>query len=134
MLWGLVLFCGFQPPFKVKAGALYKYHTFFIHLFLLIYCFFPPPQNNLNCFTKKHIDNIDKSIDIGIVSLLKCIQIKNLGSSHSGSLVTNHEVVGLIPGLTQWVKRPGIAVSCGIGRRHSSDLALPWLWHRPAKL
>ena len=111
MLWVLVLFCGFQPPFKVKAGALYKYHTFFIHLFLLIYCLFPP-QNNLNCFTKKDIDNIDKSIDIGIVSLLKCIRIKNLGSSHSGSLVTNltciHEVVGLIPGLTQWVKNPAL--------------------------
>ena len=23
-------------------------------------------------------------------------------------------------------------MSCGIGHRCSSDLALPWLWHRPA--
>ena len=23
-------------------------------------------------------------------------------------------------------------MSCGIGRRHGSDLALLWLWHRPA--
>jgi len=23
-------------------------------------------------------------------------------------------------------------MSCGIGRRHGSDLALPWLWPRPA--
>ena len=26
----------------------------------------------------------------------------------------------------------GIAVSCGIDRRHGSDLVLLWLWHRPA--
>ena len=31
------------------------------------------------------------------------------------NLTTNHEVVGSIPGLHQWVK----------------DLALLWLWHRP---
>ena len=23
-------------------------------------------------------------------------------------------------------------MSCGVGRRHSSDLALLWLWYRPA--
>ena len=28
--------------------------------------------------------------------------------------------------------RSGIAVSCGEGRRYSSDPALLWLWHRPA--
>ena len=33
--------------------------------------------------------------------------------------------------LVQWVKDPGIAVSCGAGHRCSSDLALRWLWHRP---
>ena len=44
----------------------------------------------------------------------------------------NHEVAGSIPGLTQWVKRSGVAVSCGVGRRHSSDLMLLWLWRRPA--
>ena len=25
-----------------------------------------------------------------------------------------------------------MAVSCGVGRRHGSDLALLWLWRRPA--
>ena len=40
--------------------------------------------------------------------------------------------MGLIPGLTQWVKRSGIAASCGIGHRCDSDPALLWWWHRPA--
>ena len=34
------------------------------------------------------------------------------------------EDAGLIPGLTQWVKGSGIAVSCAIGPRGGSDLAL----------
>ena len=34
--------------------------------------------------------------------------------------------MGLIPGLTQWVKDPVVAMSCGW------DLALLWLWCRPA--
>ena len=28
----------------------------------------------------------------------------------------------------------GVAVSCGIGCRHSSDLALLWLWHRQSAI
>ena len=35
---------------------------------------------------------------------------------------------GSIPGLAQWVKGPGVAVSCGEGGRCSSDLMLLWLW------
>ena len=42
----------------------------------------------------------------------------------------NHEVVGSIPGLAQWVGESSIAVSCGIGRRHGSDPVLLWLWCR----
>ena len=33
----------------------------------------------------------------------------------------NHEVAGLIPSLTQWVKDRSIAVSCGVGHRCGSD-------------
>ena len=29
---------------------------------------------------------------------------------------TNHEAAGSIPGLTQWVKGHGVAVSCGVGQ------------------
>ena len=43
-----------------------------------------------------------------------------------------HEDVGSIPGLTQQVKGFGVAVSCGVGFRHSLDLALLWLWCRSA--
>ena len=38
----------------------------------------------------------------------------------------NHEVVGSIPGLAQWVKH----LSCGVGHRHGSYPTLLWLWCR----
>ena len=40
-----------------------------------------------------------------------------------------HEDMGWIPGLAQWVKGSGIAVSCGVGRRLGSIPVL--LWCRP---
>ena len=47
-----------------------------------------------------------------------------------GSVVTNpaRHPCGSIPGLAQWVKGSGIAVSCGIGCRWGWDPALLWLW------
>ena len=42
-----------------------------------------------------------------------------------------HEVVGLIPGLAQWVKDMAWLQSCGIGHRYGSDPALLWLWFNP---
>ena len=47
------------------------------------------------------------------------------------NLTRNHEVAGLIPGLAQWVKGSGVALSCGVGCRHGSDPTLLWLWCRP---
>ena len=46
------------------------------------------------------------------------------------NLTRNREVAGLIPGLTQWIKDPILAVSCGVGYRHGSDPPWLWLWCR----
>ena len=42
------------------------------------------------------------------------------------------EDAGSLPGLAQWVRGSGVAVSCGIGHRDGSDPMLLWLWCRPA--
>ena len=38
-----------------------------------------------------------------------------------------HEDVGLIPGVTQWIKDL-VSASCSVGHRYSSDPMLLWLW------
>jgi len=42
----------------------------------------------------------------------------------------NHEVLGSVPGLAQWVGGIGVAVSCGVGCGRGLDPALLCLWHR----
>ena len=62
--------------------------------------------------------------------------MKTSGSSYCGSAIMNptsiHEDTGSIPGLTQWVKGSGVAMSRGVGHRCGTDPALLWLWHKPA--
>ena len=46
------------------------------------------------------------------------------------NLTRNQEVAGLIPGLCSVGSGSGVALSCGIGHRCSSDPELLWLWLR----
>ena len=61
---------------------------------------------------------------------------KILRSSHCGSVEMNPTAIqkdsSWIPGPTQWVKGSGVAMSCGVSRRHGLDLAWLWLWCRLA--
>ena len=59
-----------------------------------------------------------------------------LRSSCCGSVVMNptstYEDADLIPGLAQWVKGSGSALSCGVCHTHGLDLVWLWLWRRLA--
>ena len=49
------------------------------------------------------------------------------------NLIRNHEVVGLVSGITQWVKDLALTGAVVyVGHRHSSDPPLLWLWCRLA--
>ena len=69
-------------------------------------------------------------------NLYFCLRIR-AGSSCRGSVemnpTRNHEVVGSIPDLAQWVNDLALPWAV-VGCRHSSDLALLWPWHRPAAI
>ena len=53
-------------------------------------------------------------------------------SLSSANPTSIHEDVGSVPGLAQWGKKSGLAVSCGVARRCSSDPTMLWLWRKPA--
>ena len=58
----------------------------------------------------------------------KVVEKDKHGSSCCDSAVSNltaiHKDLGLIPGSTQWVKDPDIAMRCSVGRRHTLNLTL----------
>ena len=56
-----------------------------------------------------------------------------LGGSHCGSAETNPVTIcEFDPWLHSVSEGSGGVVSCGVGCRHGSGLALLWLWRRPA--
>ena len=89
------------------------------------------PQNTGNkwlteCLSKAKRPNGNFSTKV------KTIIVSSLCGSAVRNLTSIHEDAGLIPGLVQWVKDLGIAMSCGVGHRFGSDSVLLWLWCRPA--
>ena len=66
-----------------------------------------------------------------LINIILFAKKKGGGRSHHGSVEMNltsiHEDTGSIPGLTHWIKGPGIAMSCGVGHSLGSHLVLLWL-------
>ena len=66
--------------------------------------------------------------------ILRMSTKKNLGVLIVAQWVKNpisvREAAGLIPSLDQWVEGFSVVMSCSVGHKCSSDLALLWLWPR----
>ena len=69
------------------------------------------------------IDNINEAE----VATFKMLSRSSCHGAVQMNLTRNHKVACLIPGLTQWVKDLALALSCGVGSRHGSDLASLWM-------
>ena len=112
----LIMYCKWQQ--KAPKWSVLFYSTLTKHTYL---CF-----NKAHTHTQKNGKMFDQLYS----------KILSVRSSCLRSVVMNmtsiHEDRGLIPGLAQWVKWLGVAVSCDVGRRRSLDLALRRLCHRPA--
>ena len=68
-----------------------------------------------------------------LILLIKLLCFKEFPLWFSGiNPPSIHDDKGSIPGPAQWVKGDGVAMSCGLGHRCSSDVSLLWLWCRPA--
>ena len=115
-----VHWAGFQPilqPDLVVFEMQNRHLSSFFHAFIH---FSDKYLLNLNYTAEALLDAGDKKPPSGVPVVAQWLM----------NPTRNREVAGWIPGLTPWVKDPGIAVSCGVGRRRGLDPALLWLWCR----
>ena len=58
---------------------------------------------------------------------IKKIMRSSCHGTEKMNLTRNHKSADSIPGLIQWAKGSSVAMSCDVGHRLGSDLALLWL-------